>query len=135
MNKILMRGKVQRYNVSDNTLSIKLDILDPTIQASIEYIVENIDKYLELSLKYNLKETIRDSLRKKWYQSIHNILVHNGIVPDSEKMGELDKQMRENLFPVSDTEIMEPKRMRNMSEDELKRVIELLIERYPESNL
>lgn len=129
-----MRGKVQRYNLSDNSIHIKLDILDPSIQSAIEYIVENIDKYIELLIKYNPKETIKDSLRKKWYQSLHNILICNGVVPDSEKMAELDNQMRENIFPISDNEILEPKRMKNMTDDELKKAIELLLERYPEGN-
>ena len=88
--------------------------------------------YLKLTIEYNIKDSIKDTLRKKWYASLHTILMKSEIYPNAEIMRDLDEQLRESIFPVTEGDIIEPKRMRNMSADELKTCITILCERHPE---
>jgi hypothetical protein len=135
MAKLKMEGKLLNYNNNNNILSIKLDVLDPDLQENLEYILENYDKYLKMTINYNIKDSIKDQLRKKWYASIKTILMYNDIVPNSENMKEYDVELRESIFPVKDSELLQPKRMRDMTTEELQNSINILIQRYPECNL
>jgi len=135
MNKLKLKGKLLKYSALTNELIIKLDMMDPSLHANLEYILSNFDKYLELQVAYNHKESIMDSLRRKWYVSLRNILLKNDIYPNSENMEKIDNEFRESLFPVKEVEpgIFEPRRMKEMTDEELKKSIELLLQRHPEA--
>ena len=134
MSQLSIKGKIIQYDPNTNYLTMKIDILDPTIQATLESIAENYDKYLQLSIQYNVKDSIKDNLRKRWYVSLHTILTYNEIVPSSEEMLKIDNEMRESIFPVKDSVVLQPKRMREMSNSELQEAISVLTQRYPECN-
>ena len=98
MSQLSIKGKIIQYDPNTNYLSMKLDILDPSLQATLEEVTKNYDKYLQLSIQYNVKDSIRDNYRKKWYACLNNILKYNEIVPCSEEMLRIDNEMRESIF-------------------------------------
>jgi hypothetical protein len=132
MAKIQFKGKVINYNPVLNEIIIKFDPLDPSLQQSIEYITNNYNKFLTMSINYNVKDSIKDSLRRVWYLSLHKILLKNNIYPTADKMMDLDNSLRESIFPVIDDDVLQPKRMRDMSNDELRVCVDTLFSRYPE---
>jgi len=132
MSKVITKGNPIRFNAETQELVIKMDVADPTIQSVVEELIANYNKYLKLTIEYNIKDSIKDTMRKKWYASLHTILMKAEVYPNAETMRELDEQLRESIFPVTEGDIVEPKRMRNMSADELKTCINILCERHPE---
>lgn len=132
MSKVTTKGNPIRFNAVTQELVIKMDVADPSIQSVVEDLIANYNNYLKLTIEYNIKDSLKDTLRKKWYASLHTILMENDVYPNAESMRELDEELRESIFPVTEGDIIEPKRMRSMSTDELKTCITILCQRHPE---
>lgn len=129
------KGRILRYNPNTNNVTIELDPMDPSIQHILEQImIESPDKYIALDFNFNVKENVKDVLRRAWYGSLGSILKHNQIYPNSENMMELDNSLRESIFPVyiDENNVPHPKRMRQMSNEELETALKTLQERYSE---
>lgn len=133
MSNINLNGKFIKYNPVTNRIEIALDPLDPSIQASIEDLIQNSDKYLSMSFKYRTKMSAKDSLRKAWYGHLQKILQASDIFPSAYEMNNIDESCRRSIFPadIENEQVIGVKRMHQMNVLELQTAVNTLYNRYP----
>jgi len=102
--KIKHIGSPIRIDYEKQTITFQFDFVDPDQFKMTEEIIKK-KKYCEIAIKYINDEIINASYIRMWYGSIGTILRHRGIIPDSENVKVLDKQLRETIFPVKYVDI------------------------------
>ena len=102
--KIKHIGSPIRIDYEKQTITFQFDFVDPDQFKMTEEIIKK-KKYCEIAIKYINDEIINNSYIRMWYGSIGTILRHRGIIPDSENVKVLDKQLRETIFPVKYVDI------------------------------
>lgn len=123
------------FDVETNYLTLRLDFLSPEMQRVVEESVVQ-HKRTKIHFKYKFKESVQDHQRKCWYGSLNLILKsdQHKTKPFAEDLEEIDDWMRENLFPMKIREDQKlpprPMRMKEMSKDQMGRVIQKLHRRY-----
>jgi len=131
-------GKIVKYNGLDNEITIGIEFITPE---DIYYIEQLIKEGEVHKFTHKLARTGGKSykLQKAYYGSLSLILTSQGIDASSSNMQYFDESIRRELFPakelvMEDKIIHAPKRMRDMTHEELFDRIIRLQERYDHVN-
>jgi len=129
-----------KFDTKDNTLVFKTYFLSPE---NLKFIEESILEEKEIVAKLSTKRESRNKQyhqQKFYYWFLSQILLKSNEYPTSDNLYALDDYIRRSLFPCTDTmignkEFHSPKRMSNLSYDEMERILKILQERYDYLNI
>jgi len=127
-------GKILDYNPYTQLITIKCDFANPENLLALEECVKE-KKELKLLFKFSSKKGKQYFQQKFYYWFLKQLLIKYGADITSENVQSIDEDIRRNVFPCSEIEIdnriiKQPKRMNQLSFEEMQKVIETLKDRY-----
>jgi len=133
-------GEFVEYDIENNTLKIKINFITPEEQAKLE---KGVLEQQQHKFKHRISNStsVSQQQRECWYGSLRTIILKAELMPTAEMMGIFDERMRRSHFPAIDIDfgsldtnneesIPDPKRMREMTHDEMGNAIQALHNKY-----
>lgn len=129
------RGSIIDYNPYLQTITFKCNFLTSEILEAIETVIKEKRESIELKFNFTPRRSVQDYQRRCWYGSTKLIMMANGIELTSENMKIEDEEFRKSIFPCKTIEVdgkrqRQPKRMHELSLEEMQRCLEVLHERH-----
>jgi len=131
--------KPKRIDYETQEITLELQFLEPDTLLSLEELIRN-NQICKASIKAYNKTKVSDNQRAFYYVYLSEVLKKNDIIPTSETMAIMDDEIRKDMFPIYEVEfggktVTRIKRMREMSDREMARVLYFLTERYLHLNI
>ncbi len=133
-------GEFLEYDIETNILKIKISFITPEEQAKLE---KGVLEQQQHKFKHMVKNSssVSQQQRECWYGSLRTIILKAELLPNAKMMAVFNDRMRRAHFPAIDIEfgslgnnesIPDPKRMREMSHEEMGNAIQALHNKYDE---
>ena len=131
--------KPKRIDYEKQELTIELQFLEPDLLLSLEELIRE-SQLCKLSLKAYNKSKVTDNQRAFYYVFLTEILKKNDVLPTSENLSIFDEEIRADLFPCYEVDfggktVTRIKRMKEMTDREMARMLFNLTERYSYLNI
>jgi hypothetical protein len=132
-------SKPKRIDYEKQELVLELQFLEPDLLLSMEEMIRE-SQLCKTSLSSYNKSKVTDNQRAFYYVFLTEVLKKNDVLPTSDAVAILDEEIRQDLFPCYDVDfggktVPRIKRMRNMTDREMARMLYNLTERYSYLNI
>lgn len=132
-------AKPIRINYEKQEVVLELQFLEPDTLLSIEELIRNT-QICKTSLKAYNKTNVSNNQRAFYYVFLTEVLKKSDVLPTSDTVSILDEEIRQDFFPVYEVDfggktVTKIKRMHQMTDREMGRVLYFLTERYSHLNI